>query len=112
MILVVLFTIQSAGLNPLDLFQRGTRYSEVKLNGTEGYDCQFVYYMARNLDPEEVEAYFDVPAYTYKCFLLPLLSHYLVLGRIDFIPWMIPLIGILAQGLGTFALMNIFRTGA
>lgn len=87
-------------------------YSEVKLNGTEGYDGQFVYYMARNLDPQEVEGYLEVPAYTYKCFLLPLLSHYLALGRIDFILCMIPLIGILAQGAGTFALMNTFRTGA
>lgn len=103
MILIVVMIIQNAGGDPLSLVQIGTIYSEGKQNGTEGYDGQFVYYIARNLNPDGVEEFLDVPAYRYQRILLPLLGHYLAFGKIDMIPWIIPFIGILAHVAGTFA---------
>ncbi len=42
-----------------------------------GYDGQFVYFMARDLNPQRVAAHLDVPAYRYQRILLPLLAHLL-----------------------------------
>lgn len=42
-----------------------------------GYDGQFVYFMARNLNPRQVAPHLDVPAYRYQRILLPLLAHLL-----------------------------------
>jgi len=40
-----------------------------------GYDGQFVYFMARDLNPQRVQAHLDVPPYRYQRILLPLLAH-------------------------------------
>ena len=72
---LVVFVILCAGGDPLDLVQIGTMFSEGKQNGTEGYDGQFVYYIARNLNPHQVKDYLDVPAYRYQRILLPLKFH-------------------------------------
>lgn len=42
-----------------------------------GYDGQFVYFMARDLNPQRVMPHLDVPAYRYQRILLPLLAHLL-----------------------------------
>ncbi len=100
---LVVIVILSAGGDPLDLVKIGTIFSEGKQNGTEGYDGQFVYYIARDLYPNQVKDYLDVPAYRYQRILLPLLGRLLSLGNIDIIPWVFPIVGIIAQVIGTFA---------
>lgn len=103
MTLLVVIVILSAGGDPLDLVKIGTMFSEGKLNGTEGYDGQFVYYIARDLNPNQVKDYLDVPAYRYQRILLPLLGRFLSLGNINILPWVLPVVGIIAQVIGTFA---------
>jgi hypothetical protein len=103
MTLLVGVVILNAAGDPLELAQIGTRFSEGEQNGTEGYDGQFVYYIARDINPYEVKELLDVPAYRYQRILLPLLGRYLALGNLNIIPWVIPIVGILAQVAGTFA---------
>ncbi|MCK4978135.1 MAG: hypothetical protein KAS36_14470 [Anaerolineales bacterium] len=109
MTLLVGVVVLNAGGDPLELAQIGTVFSEGELNGTEGYDGQFIYYIAQNLNPDEVKALLDVPAYRYQRILLPLLGHYLALGNVNVIPWVIPIIGILAQVAGTFAVSELLN---
>ncbi len=49
--------------------------------GWSGYDGQFVYAMARDLNPERVAPLLDVPAYRYQRVLLPLLARVLSRGQ-------------------------------
>ena len=88
--LLVWWVILRANGDPLALARLGTQFSQGDPNGTEGYDGQFIYYIARDPAPERVAGYLDVPAYRYQRILLPLLARLLALGRIDWIPWTIP----------------------
>lgn len=78
-LIIVLGVILRAGGDPLSLAQLGSRYNNGVQGGTEGYDGQFVYYIAQNLDPLEVQAKLDVPAYRYQRILLPILARFLSL---------------------------------
>lgn len=53
--------------------------------GTEGYDGQFAYYIAR--DPARAADCLDVPAYRMQRILLPLAGRLLSLGHYALIPW-------------------------
>ena len=64
--------VTSAGGDPLALATLGTRFSEGDPGGTEGYDGQFSYYIAR--DPLNGWQHCDVPAYRYQRILYPLLG--------------------------------------
>ena len=55
--------------------------------GWAGYDGQFVYAMARDLNPRTVRASLDVPAYRYQRILLPLVAHGLSRGHPAGILW-------------------------
>ncbi|NIS82113.1 MAG: hypothetical protein GTO14_18325, partial [Anaerolineales bacterium] len=66
----VLWRLVAAEWNPVALAELGTRFSEVDPGGTEGYDGQFVYYMAVDPDPRSVQEHLDVPAYRYQRILL------------------------------------------
>ena len=105
--ILVAWVIIQAGGDPLSLARLGTRYSQGDPNGTEGYDGQFIYYIARNPDPVEVLPYLDVPAYRYQRILLPLLARYLSLGKVEVIPWMLAGLGIFAQAAGTWAVAEL-----
>ncbi len=103
--------IVRAGGDPLALARLGTQFSEGDPEGTEGYDGQFVYYLAQDLNPETVREMLDVPAYRYQRILLPVLARLLALGRPDIIPWVLGGLGILAQALGTWfvaVLLNLY----
>jgi hypothetical protein len=106
--LIVLITIVNNGGDPLTLAHIGTRFTQVDPNGTEGYDGQFVYFIAKNPDPLKVMIKLDVPAYRYQRILLPLLVRGLSMGNDDLIPWIIPMIGILSLTLGTWAVAYLF----
>ncbi len=107
LILVVGWTIARDGGDPLTLAQIGTRYSQGDPTGSEGYDGQFVYYLARDLNPETVTAYLDVPAYRYQRILLPLIARTVSLGNISALAWVLPILGIISQGFGTWAVAKL-----
>jgi hypothetical protein len=106
--ILVTIIIASSGGDPIVLAHIGTRYSQGDFNGTEGYDGQFVYYIARNPKPAEVAPYLDVPAYRYQRILLPLLARLFSLGNEKTLAWVLVLIGIFSQTLGTWVVGRLF----
>ena len=99
--------ILSAGTDPLVLAEIGTRYSQGDINGSEGYDGQFVYYIARDLRPVHVSPLLDVPAYRFQRILLPLLSRLLSFGSIQLVGWMLPAVNLAGHILGVCALSKL-----
>jgi len=101
--IMVAIVVWRANGDPLALVQIGTFFSEGNPDGTQGYDGQFVYFIARDPNPQQVAPYLDVPAYRYQRILLPFLARWLAWGNPNLIPWMIPLIGIFSLAIGTWA---------
>ena len=83
----------------------GTRFAAGDPAGTEGYDGQFVYYIAA--DPFSAPGKLDVPAYRYQRILLPALGRLLALGQPDLVPWALILINLIALAGGTFVLERL-----
>lgn len=98
-LIYVLFTIAQNDGDPLALVTIGTRFSEGNLDGTEGYDGQFVYYIAR--DPSTAAQYIDVPAYRFQRILLPISGRLLAFGQESLIPWTLLIVNVVALGVGT-----------
>jgi hypothetical protein len=73
--------------------------------GTEGYDGQFAYYIAR--DPSGSPDCLDVPAYRLQRILLPALGRLLSLGQPALIPWAFVLINLIALVGGTALLESL-----
>ena len=96
--------IYSSRGDPLALAQVGTRFLEGDSTGTQGYDGQFCYFIALYPNPRVVQRYLDVPAYRFQRILLPLLVRLISFGNERLIPWIFPIISILAQGIGTWFL--------
>lgn len=96
-----------AGGDPLELARIGTRFSEANPAGSEGYDGQFVYYIARDPLPQSVAPHIDEPAYRYQRILLPMLARALALGSPDLIPWVIPAISLAAHVLAVQLLSRL-----
>jgi hypothetical protein len=99
--------VVSAGGDPLALATLGTRFSEGNPQGSEGYDGQFVYYIAR--DPLHGWQYCDVPAYRYQRILYPLLGRVLALGQEGLLPYSLALINVVALAAGTWLTEQILR---
>jgi hypothetical protein len=95
--------------DPFELVRVGTRYSQGAAGGSEGYDGQFFYYIARDLNPETVAQYLDVPAYRYQRILLPVLAQLLSFGQSAWLPWLLPAIGLLSHILGVHLLGQLFE---
>jgi hypothetical protein len=110
MIVIAGWFIYSSGGDPLALAQIGTRFSVGDPAGTEGYDGQFCYYIARNPNPNDVKKYLDVPAYRYQRILWPLLVRMISFGNESLIPWVFPILNILLQSLGTLLLSILLST--
>jgi hypothetical protein len=89
--------------DPLALARLGTFYSEGDVQGSEGYDGQFVYYIARDFFPEIVAPFLDVPAYRFQRILYPLLARFFAFGDLARVPWTLPILAILAHTIGTWA---------
>jgi hypothetical protein len=92
--------VAASGGDPLALATLGTRFSEGDPNGTEGYDGQFAYYIAR--DPLNGWRLCDIPAYRYQRILYPILARLLALGQEKLIPYVLPLINVAALAAGTW----------
>ncbi len=95
---------------PLALVTLGTRFSDGDPSsdvGTEGYDGQFVYYIAR--DPNDAARFLDVPAYRFQRILLPALGRAGALGQVDALPWALLAINLAALAAGTWALEQLLR---
>lgn len=101
---VALVLLRNDG-NPLALVTIGTRFSEGIVEGTEGYDGQFVYYIAR--DPNTAAQYLDVPAYRFQRILLPILGRVLAFGQPSFIPWTLLFVNLIALAGGTWLLEQL-----
>jgi len=100
--------------DPLALVTIGTRFSEnlsVESGGTEGYDGQFVYYIANDLSTAArfIRQGDDVPAYRFQRILLPALAIVFSLGQASLIPWVLLIINLIALAAGTALLENLLR---
>ncbi|MEO8610815.1 MAG: hypothetical protein ABI690_23160 [Chloroflexota bacterium] len=104
-LLYVAFIIVHNNGNPLALVTIGTRFSEGITDGTEGYDGQFVYYIAR--DPSSAAQYQDVPAYRFQRILLPILGRVLAFEQESLIPWTLLLINLISLASGTWILEQL-----
>ncbi len=102
LLLIIGVVLAGANGDPLALARLGTRFSLGDPNGSEGYDGQFVYYIARDLQPERVRSYLDVPAYRFQRILLPLLAWLITLGRDSALPWALAGLGLLSHIAGTW----------
>lgn len=86
----------------------GTRFSESipeAEGGTEGYDGQFNFYIAR--DPSSAANFLDVPAYRMQRILFPALGALLSFGQINLIPWAFLLINLIAIAAGVWMLEKL-----
>ncbi|MFW5771753.1 MAG: AZOBR_p60025 family cell surface glycopolymer formation protein [Phototrophicaceae bacterium] len=102
--------------DPLALVTIGTRFSEgipEAAGGTEGYDGQFVYFIASDPGraPDLIRAGGDVPAYRFQRILLPALARAASFGSDNLIPWALLAINLGALGLGTAALEALLVAG-
>lgn len=103
----VLFRAQG---DPMEFAQLGTRFSAGDTAGSEGYDGQFVYYIARDPTPATVAEHLDVPAYRYQRILLPLLARGAAFGDLDLLPWLIPVINLVAHLLAVSLLGRLLES--
>jgi hypothetical protein len=103
----LLIVVAAHGGDPLSLATLGSRFAQGDPNGSEGYDGQFAYYIAR--DPLHATPYLDVPAYRYQRILYPLLAWLLALGQEALLPYTLPLLNLAALAAGTWASERILR---
>lgn len=96
--------------DPREFAQIGTQYSIGDSSGSEGYDGQFVYYIANDLDPATVAPHLDVPAYRYQRLLLPILARLLAFGNNNWTLYSIPLINITAHLIAVWLLSRLFQS--
>ncbi|MBX3004752.1 MAG: hypothetical protein KF821_02870 [Anaerolineales bacterium] len=101
--------VAHAGWDANELVRTGTRFSQGDPAGTEGYDGQFFYYIARDPDPGRVAPLLDVPAYRYQRILLPLLARALTLGDAAALMWALPAIALLAHVCGVYLLARLLQ---
>lgn len=96
---MIAIVLRSHG-DPLSLAMLGTRFSEGDPAGSEGYDGQFAYYIAR--DPLDGCSRCDVPAYRLQRVLYPILARALALGWEPAIPFTLALLNVMALAAGTW----------
>lgn len=105
LIVTILFLLYAGAVilandgDPLALVTIGTQFSERAPNGTEGYDGQFNYYIAR--DPSTAAHYIDVPAYRFQRILLPGIGWLLSFGNPALIPYIFLFVGMISLAAGT-----------
>jgi hypothetical protein len=93
-------TMVRYGDDPLAFALLGTRYSQGDPEGTQGYDGQFAYYIAR--DPAGGWRYCDAPSYRYQRILYPMLARLLALGQQGAVGWMLVALNGVALAGGTY----------
>lgn len=101
-LLVGLILVQVGG-DAMYFVRIGTYFSQGDPQGSKGYDGQFVYTIARELQPKSAAPYLDVPAYRYQRILMPILARLLSFGDLDLLPWVLLLIGLVSLAAVTWA---------
>jgi len=96
----VALTLVRSGGDPLAFALVGSRYEAGDPQGTEGYDGQFSYFIAR--DPLGGWQHCDVPAYRYQRILYPLLAWALALGQPAAVGWTLIAVNLAALVGGTW----------
>jgi hypothetical protein len=107
-IIYVAYVLARNGGDPLALVTLGTRFSEnvpAEQGGTEGYDGQFVYYIAR--DPSNAAQFIDAPAYRFQRILLPALGMVLSFGQTSLIPFVLLIVNLISLAAGTALLERL-----
>lgn len=99
--LLYLLIVFLAYRNPLEFVWPGSRFDPTLYSrDPEGYDGQFVYYIARDLTG--AARYLDVPAYRYQRIIYPLLAWAGSLGgQPALLPWVMVAINVAALAIGT-----------
>jgi len=99
--------------HPLALVTLGERYAPADLSdhlySEEGYDGQFVYYLA--WAGWEAAPYIDNPAYRAQRILLPVTGRVVSLGQESLLVWGLLLVNLIAVGVGTGLLENLLVAG-
>lgn len=98
-----------AGGDALVFARLGAQYSPERAVDPQGYDGQFVYYIARDWHPQTVEPFLDVPAYRYQRILLPLAARLLSLGIEAAIPWALLALGLASHTAGTWLVAQLLE---
>jgi len=101
-------TLARYGGNPLAFALVGTQYSQGNPQGSQGYDGQFAYYIAR--DPVDGWRHCDVPAYRYQRILYPLLAWALALGQPRAAEWTLIGLNVTALVGGTYFTEQLLAT--
>lgn len=109
LLLIVAVVLVSEGGDPLAFARLGTRFSVGDPSGTEGYDGQFVYYIAVEPAPGAVAEHLDVPAYRYQRILMPIFGRVLGLGNPSLIAWALITLGVAAHTAGTWAVGELLE---
>lgn len=93
------------GADPLVFVTLGSQFTESDPAGTEGYDGQFVYFIAT--DPFTAPDLIDVPSYRYQRILLPATARLLSLGQAGLVPWALLVINLASLAGGTAILERL-----
>jgi len=93
-------TLVRYGGDPLAFALVGTQYDPGDPEGTQGYDGQFAYYIAR--DPAGGRQYCDVPSYRYQRILYSVLAWALALARPGLVGWTLIALNVAALVGGTY----------
>lgn len=105
---LALIVIRGGG-SPLILMTLGERFAPPDLQhalySEEGYDGQFVYYIAR--DPSSAFQWIDVPAYRFQRILLPIGGRILSAAQEGLLPWALFGLNLAALAVGTALLENL-----
>jgi len=94
--------------DPLILMTIGSDYNPTLSDHAyteEGYDGQFVYYIADN--PDTASQYIDVPAYRFQRILLPFVGRILALGQSSLVPFSLLIVNLIALAGGTYILEQL-----
>lgn len=108
-LLVLGVVLARAGWDVDDIIRPGTQFTQNDPAGSEGYDGQFFYAIARYADPQEAAQYLDVPAYRYQRILLPLLARGLSFGNASLLAWMLPALALAAHLVGVQLLGQLLQ---
>lgn len=108
-LLVLGVVLARADWDPNEIIRQGTQFTQGDPHGSEGYDGQFIYAIARYADPQAAAQYLDVPAYRYQRILLPLLARGLSFGEAGLLAWMLPLVALAAHVAGVHLLSGLLQ---
>ncbi len=105
----LIIRLSGVGWDPSGVAEVGSRYLNLDPLGEQGYDGQFSYFMALDLDPESVAPHLDVPAYRYQRILYPLTARLLSFTNPEVIPWMLIAINLGFHAMATWGLAKYFE---